>query len=1056
MSTQLDSIFQQLSCVGQQQQYQTQNPIYSNQGSLILDDRYILSSNHQGKDQIMRTSKQKPREANIAKQSSNSQKRNPSKEICQNNSNKMQFSTNFDKENKNRNCNKNLMTKNSSTSNLNHKIQKRKQTSKNQRIQSTNYVDCLNLPLSIDNILSPIGSKGKQVMTTMNRNNSNAGLVNQKTFNMIGNRPISPLSNGQNYNTNEQSYVTQDPRKYQCFSPSSQNQIINLRINEKHQLPPSHQKMHDVPASTQNQYSQQFNLINRENSKKNLKQPETRNNNALAHAQMTTLSCDIMSSQGPVSCSQCQKLENKIFRINLQFESFFNQQLQSPKSSTKLDPFELLEKISNHLIDFKTHKQQQEQEKQKLQSDVEKLIKNQESFEVKVKEMDDVYSMLIKEKQKLNEQKAKMDQIFGNQKINLDSYKEELKNIKEQASEFKKQIRRAVEKEVKDTIYRKYRDKDYIYDYPLQAENKDKGNNLKQINQTRVRDSSQNKQVDTHLTASQVKQRENELDKKESKLYEWEAQLFEKKMKLDNLDEQLKGKVEKLNIQKSEIQQNLKKLQILTKDYETILQKEYEMTKLAEEIRSSKQQIEQQKSELDITIRKITTQREHLQREQLDANKVDRHIARIKDQTQMIIEDSMSYLQRERDKCLQRMKEADELTTYLKQEKKRWAQGVNDQQTKLQTLVDEKREQVLVMEVSMRQQIKEIRERQELLARRENEFEEIMRLKNEEIEHERGLIEKEKEDVKCLMLEFEEKQGPNNRSASKNKKKYKKTNMPRQMPQNNNQQYNQALDKKDSFDYMLNSNNAQANPQINQKQLDPKVFKHQKSLSLSHDFSLNSTQSQNQLIQKPSQSNDLNQFQLTQLDQQMNTFNLDNLDDECLLLDMPKYAQTSQSKTPQINRKNSSTPIGMPPKPPSSILSQSTNKPLKKDNSNKNLSLRNSQNYPMQNTSNQGSNKQQFDQGLRNTQNINDLSLDQDQQLEQLLMISTQNRSNKQSQKNQALGKENDNNINILITDEDDREAMFNKNGQFQFDQYLASSQNDINLLNDDDEINFY
>ena len=98
-----------------------------------------------------------------------------------------------------------------------------------------------------------------------------------------------------------------------------------------------------------------------------------------------------------------------------------------------------------------------------------------------------------------------MDQIFGNQKINLDSYKEELKNIKEQASEFKKQIRRAVEKEVKDTIYRKYRDKDYIYDYPLQVENKDKGNNLKQINQTRVRDSSQNKQVDTHLTASQVK-----------------------------------------------------------------------------------------------------------------------------------------------------------------------------------------------------------------------------------------------------------------------------------------------------------------------------------------------------------------------------------------------------------------------------------------------------------------------------------------------------------------------------------------------------------------------
>jgi hypothetical protein len=42
-----------------------------------------------------------------------------------------------------------------------------------------------------------------------------------------------------------------------------------------------------------------------------------------------------------------------------------------------------------------------ESEKNKLQTDVEKLIKNQEMFEMRVKEMDEVYAMLLKEKDKV-------------------------------------------------------------------------------------------------------------------------------------------------------------------------------------------------------------------------------------------------------------------------------------------------------------------------------------------------------------------------------------------------------------------------------------------------------------------------------------------------------------------------------------------------------------------------------------------------------------------------------------------------------------------------------
>ena len=50
----------------------------------------------------------------------------------------------------------------------------------------------------------------------------------------------------------------------------------------------------------------------------------------------------------------------------------------------------------------------------------------------------------------------------------------------------------------------------------------------------------------------------------------------------------------------------------------------------------------------------------------------------------------------------------------------------------------------------------------------------------EEINQERQQVMMEKEEVKCLMLELEDRQ--NCGSANKGKKKMKKSNMPRQMP----------------------------------------------------------------------------------------------------------------------------------------------------------------------------------------------------------------------------------------------------------------------------------
>ncbi|CDW82867.1 UNKNOWN [Stylonychia lemnae] len=804
---------------------------------------------------------------------------------------------------------------------------------------------------------------------TLNRIMSNNGLIKSKAQ-LLESRPLSPISNptsdGNQWLISEKSCMFQDQalhQRSQYFSPNQEKQKYSTNDNQR--MPQSHINVRELDRTNSRDielrkkpqcqnHSQAPQTVKNYNAIQQMRQIQQSQQQHFQQLPSNLQSCNQQSDQ----CERCLKLENKIVRIAVQLD-----QLQLSNTN---DSLEMLELISNTIIEFKLQKHQHEQDKIKLQQDVEKLIQNQESFELRVKEMDDVFGLLMKEKERLKLKKQEIDQLLSQRQDTLTAYKKELQELRDNSKELKVEIRRVVEKEVKETIYRKYRDRDYIFDYPCQI-NADSNNRSKQ-------------DKGEQLPSAEIKKRESELDKKESKLYEWEAQLFERKLKIDNQDEQLKGKMEKMTAQKSEIQQNLKKLQILTKDYEAILQKEYEMTKLAEEIRTSKQLVETQKQELERTHRQIMTQREYLQREKLDGDKVDKYIQRVKDQTQMIVEDNMSYLERERNKCLTRMKEADELKNILTTEKNRWSQGVNDQQKKLQTLVDEKREQVLVMEVSMRQQIKEIRERQEQQEKREKELEDKFRQQQREIDQEKQELQREKEDVKCLILELEEKTSI--RSGNKNnKKKYKKTNMPRQMP---NQQEIDHKENTNTFEYMLN-------PQQNTKSYQNANSSNNNFIdeSKSHTYQ---GQYQPQLSQQPSQT--------MKKSANMQNFNLD--DDELMLLDVPQYSQTQQSKTPQINRKNS----GMPPKPPSSTLSQSTNKLFRKDS------------------------KSQLSNGKSSQ---NDLSIDQDQQLEQLLMMSQTNTE--------------------VIKETKD---FFGKDTNlFQFDQYLASSQNDMSLLNDDDDINF-
>lgn len=147
-----------------------------------------------------------------------------------------------------------------------------------------------------------------------------------------------------------------------------------------------------------------------------------------------------------------------------------------------------------------------------------------------------------------------------------------------------------------------------------------------------------------------------------------------------------------MTAQKQEIQQNLKKLQLLTADYEKMLQKEYEMQKMVDEIRESQTIFQSQQQCIEHEKQYIEQERQALKTDQLDAEKVRKHVARVEERAQMKIEDMLTWIAREKEKCQKMMEETWEMRKHLHNEKERWSCGVEDQQKKLELLVEDKRE----------------------------------------------------------------------------------------------------------------------------------------------------------------------------------------------------------------------------------------------------------------------------------------------------------------------------------------------------------------------------
>lgn len=82
--------------------------------------------------------------------------------------------------------------------------------------------------------------------------------------------------------------------------------------------------------------------------------------------------------------------------------------------------------------------------------------------------MDEVFAMLLKEKERLKERKKRLTTLLASKFDELKYYQSELLVVKDNISHMKKEVRRAVEKEVKDIINKKYVNRDRVYDYPCQ------------------------------------------------------------------------------------------------------------------------------------------------------------------------------------------------------------------------------------------------------------------------------------------------------------------------------------------------------------------------------------------------------------------------------------------------------------------------------------------------------------------------------------------------------------------------------------------------------------
>ena len=125
--------------------------------------------------------------------------------------------------------------------------------------------------------------------------------------------------------------------------------------------------------------------------------------------------------------------------------------------------------------------------------------------------MDSVYAMLMAEQKKLKEKKKQLDLIVS-QQVNLPAMRQELCAIRAENEQLKKEVRCAVETEVKNMFQTKYKNVDKLYDYPRQID----------ANCFKKEERSDLGEVELK-TIEQIRKREREIGEKEKMLVDWET-----------------------------------------------------------------------------------------------------------------------------------------------------------------------------------------------------------------------------------------------------------------------------------------------------------------------------------------------------------------------------------------------------------------------------------------------------------------------------------------------------------------------------------------------------
>ena len=173
-------------------------------------------------------------------------------------------------------------------------------------------------------------------------------------------------------------------------------------------------------------------------------------------------------------------------------------------------------------------------------------------------------------------------------------------------------------------------------------------------------------------------------------------------------------------------------------------------------------------------IAQVEKDRKQLASDLLDQSKLKQEIQKIRDKLEMEKEDLLAQVMRKNDKIIREREETRQFRDEILKQKQEWSDVFESKQKQLARLTEEKSEELNMMELALRHQHSEVKQREEQLEIKQAELKKQKEAQLQEIEQqkeaiieERRWLESVREDLDTKMDSTKSKQLKNNRSSSK-------------------------------------------------------------------------------------------------------------------------------------------------------------------------------------------------------------------------------------------------------------------------------------------------